>query len=232
MRSSRERRRSRVTAATRSRRTSRIRSTATRNRASSCSTTCRATTGVRRSSPARSPCMATRRSCPTCTTGTRPVRRRQMRPQPHGTPAVWRTSSSSGTCRARSTLSAPARSPTGRSVSSATAPAVGRASSSPARSTSTRRSTATAAGRRSSSHRTSGARSSGCSARRTRGPSPDDVAALAAALDANEKRYEFHSYPSAGHAFFSVDRPNYRLDAAKEGWKRIWAFLGANLRDT
>ena len=63
-------------------------------------------------------------------------------------------------------------------------------------------------------------------------PSPDDVAALAAALDANDKRYEFHSYPDAGHAFFSVDRPNYRLDAAKEGWKRIWAFLGAHVRDT
>ena len=63
-------------------------------------------------------------------------------------------------------------------------------------------------------------------------PSPDDVAALAAALDANEKRYEFHSYPDAGHAFFSVDRPNYRLDAAREGWKQIWPFLGAHLRDT
>ena len=63
-------------------------------------------------------------------------------------------------------------------------------------------------------------------------PSPDDVAAMAAALDADGKRYEFHSYPDAGHAFFSVDRPNYRLDAAKDGWKRIWAFFGAHLRDT
>ena len=62
-------------------------------------------------------------------------------------------------------------------------------------------------------------------------PSPDDVAAMAAALDANDKRYEFHSYPDAGHAFFSVDRPNYRLEAAKEGWKRIWEFFGAHLRD-
>jgi len=62
-------------------------------------------------------------------------------------------------------------------------------------------------------------------------PSPDDVAALAAALDANDKQYEFHSYPDAGHAFFSVDRPNYRLEAAKEGWKRIWEFFGTHLRD-
>ena len=60
-------------------------------------------------------------------------------------------------------------------------------------------------------------------------PSPDDVAALAAALDANGKTYEFHSYPDAGHAFFSVDRPLYRLEAAKDGWKRIWAFFGTHL---
>jgi carboxymethylenebutenolidase len=61
-------------------------------------------------------------------------------------------------------------------------------------------------------------------------PSPDDVAAMAAALDANGKTYEFHSYDDAGHAFFSVDRPSYRLDAAKDGWKRIWAFYGIHLK--
>jgi len=60
-------------------------------------------------------------------------------------------------------------------------------------------------------------------------PSPDDVAAMAAALDANGKTYEFHSYDDAGHAFFSVDRPSYRLEAAKDGWKRIWAFYGKYL---
>lgn len=62
-------------------------------------------------------------------------------------------------------------------------------------------------------------------------PSPDDVAALAAALDANAKTFDFHSYEGAGHAFFSVDRPSYRLDAAKDGWKQIWAFLATNLGD-
>jgi carboxymethylenebutenolidase len=60
-------------------------------------------------------------------------------------------------------------------------------------------------------------------------PSPDDVAAMAAALDAAGKDFEFHSYDGAGHAFFSVDRPAYRLDAAKDGWKRIWAFFGRHL---
>jgi carboxymethylenebutenolidase len=60
-------------------------------------------------------------------------------------------------------------------------------------------------------------------------PSPDDVAALAAALEAAGKTFDFHSYDDAGHAFFSVDRPSYRLDAAKDGWKRIWAFFGQHL---
>ena len=60
-------------------------------------------------------------------------------------------------------------------------------------------------------------------------PSPTDVAEMAAALDANGKTYDFHSYDDAGHAFFSVDRPSYRLEAAKDGWKRIWAFYGEHL---
>ena len=63
-----------------------------------------------------------------------------------------------------------------------------------------------------------------------RSPSPDDVAALAKALDEGGKDYDFHSYDGAGHAFFSVDRPSYRLDAAKDGWRRIWAFFGEHLQ--
>jgi carboxymethylenebutenolidase len=61
-------------------------------------------------------------------------------------------------------------------------------------------------------------------------PSPDDVAAMAKALDAAGKDHEFHSYEGAGHAFFSVDRPMYDLDASKDGWKRIWAFFGEHLK--
>ena len=60
-------------------------------------------------------------------------------------------------------------------------------------------------------------------------PSPDDVAAMAKALEASGKTFDFHSYEGAGHAFFSVDRPSYRGDAAKDGWKQIWAFFGAHL---
>jgi carboxymethylenebutenolidase len=61
-------------------------------------------------------------------------------------------------------------------------------------------------------------------------PSPADVAALARALETNHKTFDFHTYEDAGHAFFSIDRPSYRLDAAKDGWKQIWAFLGNHLR--
>ena len=40
-------------------------------------------------------------------------------------------------------------------------------------------------------------------------PSPEQTAQIEAALRANGKTYEFHTFDDAGHAFFSVDRPNY-----------------------
>jgi carboxymethylenebutenolidase len=61
-------------------------------------------------------------------------------------------------------------------------------------------------------------------------PSPDDVTAMANALEANGKDFDFHSYDDAGHAFFSVDRPSYRVEAAKDGWKQIWSFFGTHLK--
>jgi carboxymethylenebutenolidase len=60
-------------------------------------------------------------------------------------------------------------------------------------------------------------------------PSPEQTAQIEAALQANGKTYEFHTFEDAGHAFFSVDRPHYRVEAAKEGWKLIWDFFGRNL---
>jgi carboxymethylenebutenolidase len=60
-------------------------------------------------------------------------------------------------------------------------------------------------------------------------PSPAHVAELEEALKAAGKTYEFHSYPGAGHAFFSVNRPAYRVDAANDGWQRIFAFYGRYL---
>jgi carboxymethylenebutenolidase len=60
-------------------------------------------------------------------------------------------------------------------------------------------------------------------------PSPDQTAQIEAALRANNKTYEFHTFEDAGHAFFSVDRPNYRVEASKQGWKLIWDFFGRYL---
>ena len=60
-------------------------------------------------------------------------------------------------------------------------------------------------------------------------PSPEQVGELEQALKAAGKTYEFHSYENAGHAFFSVNRPSYRVEAANDGWQRIWDFYGQYL---
>jgi carboxymethylenebutenolidase len=60
-------------------------------------------------------------------------------------------------------------------------------------------------------------------------PSPEHVAELVEILTANGKEFEFHSYDDAGHAFFAVDRPSYRVAAANDGWERITAFFAAKL---
>jgi carboxymethylenebutenolidase len=60
-------------------------------------------------------------------------------------------------------------------------------------------------------------------------PSPQQVAELDEILTANGKPHEFHSYDDAGHAFFAVDRPAYRVEAANDGWERIAAFYATYL---
>jgi carboxymethylenebutenolidase len=60
-------------------------------------------------------------------------------------------------------------------------------------------------------------------------PSPDQVKELEEALKAAGKTYEFHSYEGAGHAFFSPDRPSYRVEAAVDGWQKVFAFYGRYL---
>jgi carboxymethylenebutenolidase len=60
-------------------------------------------------------------------------------------------------------------------------------------------------------------------------PSPEHNAALAAELTRLGKTFEFHEYPGAGHAFFAVDRPSYRPQAAVDGWQRIFDFYGRYL---
>ncbi len=63
-------------------------------------------------------------------------------------------------------------------------------------------------------------------------PDPAQVATIEAALHAHGKDFEFHTLADAGHAFFSVDRPNYRVDAAREGWGLVWRFFERHLRAT
>jgi carboxymethylenebutenolidase len=60
-------------------------------------------------------------------------------------------------------------------------------------------------------------------------PSPEQVAELDEILTANDKPHEFHSYEDAGHAFFAVERPAYRVTAANDGWERIAAFYNTYL---
>jgi carboxymethylenebutenolidase len=60
-------------------------------------------------------------------------------------------------------------------------------------------------------------------------PSPEQVAELEKALQEADKAYEFHSYEGAGHAFFSVNRPAYRPEAAMDGWQKIFGFFGKHL---
>jgi carboxymethylenebutenolidase len=57
-------------------------------------------------------------------------------------------------------------------------------------------------------------------------PGPAETAELSKELTALGKTHEFHTYDGAGHAFFAVNRPAYRVDAANDGWERIWDFYG------
>ncbi len=56
-------------------------------------------------------------------------------------------------------------------------------------------------------------------------PSPAQTAELEQELTKLGKTFEFHTYEGAGHAFFSVDRPAYRPEAAVDGWRRVFAWF-------
>ena len=60
-------------------------------------------------------------------------------------------------------------------------------------------------------------------------PAPAEVADLEKELTALGKTFEFHSYEGAGHGFFSASRPSYRVEAANDGWQKIFAFYGTYL---
>jgi carboxymethylenebutenolidase len=64
-----------------------------------------------------------------------------------------------------------------------------------------------------------------------RNPDPAQVARIEDALRREGKEFQFHSYEGAGHAFFSVDRPSYRPEAAADGWSRILGFFARHLKE-
>jgi carboxymethylenebutenolidase len=59
----------------------------------------------------------------------------------------------------------------------------------------------------------------------------DAVPALADAMTAASRRFDYHVYPSAPHAFFNDTRSAYRVDAAREAWVRTLDFLATELVD-
>ena len=60
-------------------------------------------------------------------------------------------------------------------------------------------------------------------------PEPRAGGRAGGGAEAAGKTYEFHRYDGAGHAFFSVDRPAYRPEAAVDGWQRIFDWYGRYL---
>ena len=55
------------------------------------------------------------------------------------------------------------------------------------------------------------------------------VPELAAAMEAAGKRYEWHVYRGAPHAFLNDSRRSYHADAARDAWARVLGFFAANL---
>ena len=56
-------------------------------------------------------------------------------------------------------------------------------------------------------------------------PSPEDARKTEEALRKHGKTFESHTYENAGHAFFAVDRPQYRVHAAVDGWNKVFGWF-------
>ena len=62
-------------------------------------------------------------------------------------------------------------------------------------------------------------------------PNPEQVARIEEELKRHGKQYEFQSYPApVGHGFFADYRPSYNVEAAVDGWERIFEFFDKHLR--
>ena len=59
----------------------------------------------------------------------------------------------------------------------------------------------------------------------------DTVPTLAETMQKEGKRFEYHIYPGAKHAFFNDTRAQvYHPESAADAWKRVLAFFGRELR--
>lgn len=56
----------------------------------------------------------------------------------------------------------------------------------------------------------------------------ENIKRMRSTLDAAQKEAEIIVYPEAPHAFFADYRPNYRQQAAEDGWKRMLAWFKAH----
>jgi len=61
-------------------------------------------------------------------------------------------------------------------------------------------------------------------------PSPADVQKIEAAVKAAGVKYDFKSYPDAGHGFNCEDRASYNEAAAKDAWQRTTQFFNTHVK--
>ena len=60
-------------------------------------------------------------------------------------------------------------------------------------------------------------------------PNRDQVNRTEAVLARLGKRFQFHRYDGAGHAFFNAARVAYRPEQALDGWAKVFAFFHQHL---
>ncbi len=60
-------------------------------------------------------------------------------------------------------------------------------------------------------------------------PGPAEVVELDEVLAAAGKPHTFHTFDDAGHGFFAVNRPSYRVGAATRGWELVHDFVAEHL---
>ena len=61
-------------------------------------------------------------------------------------------------------------------------------------------------------------------------PSPDQVNQHEEELKKQGKKYEFHRYDGAGHAFWYYHAPAYRQQQAMDAWNKVFTFFAENLK--